>query len=90
MEGFFGKELEVLMEEEVEIDGVRYWTGHTREYLRVAVLSEENLMNQMVLVTPSRIHGKELSDVGNDTDPEDLIEKEPETKKFVALFEGSW
>ena len=59
MEGFFGKELEVLMEEEVEIDGVRYWTGHTREYLRVAVLSEENLMNQMVLVTPSRIHGKD-------------------------------
>lgn len=59
MEGFFGKELEVLMEEEVEIDGVRYWTGHTREYLRVAVLSEENLMNQMVLVTPARIHGKD-------------------------------
>ena len=59
MEGFFGKELEVLMEEEVEIDGVHYWTGHTREYLRVAVLSEENLMNQMVLVTPSRIHGKD-------------------------------
>lgn len=40
---FLGKELEVLMEEEVEIDGVRYWTGHTREYLRVAVLSEEIL-----------------------------------------------
>ena len=58
MEGFLGKELEVLMEEEVEIDGVRYWTGHTREYLRVAVLSEENLMNQMVHVTPARIHGK--------------------------------
>ena len=59
MEGFLGKELEVLMEEEVEIDGIRYWTGHTREYLRVAVLSEENLMNQMVLVTPARIHGKD-------------------------------
>ena len=59
MEGFLGKELEVLMEEEVEIDGVRYWTGHTREYLRVAALSEENLMNQMVLVTPARIHGKD-------------------------------
>ena len=59
MEGFLGKELEVLMEEEVEIDGVHYWTGHTREYLRVAVLSEENLMNQMVLVTPARIHGKD-------------------------------
>ena len=59
MEGFLGKELEVLMEEEVEIDGVRYWTGHTREYLRVAVLSEENLMNQMLLVTPARIHGKD-------------------------------
>ena len=33
---------------------------------------------------------KRLSDVGNDTNPEDLIEKRAGTKKFVALFEGSW
>lgn len=59
MEGFLGKELEVLMEEKVELDGTMYWTGHTREYLRVAVLSDQNLMNQMVLVTPTRIHGKD-------------------------------
>ncbi len=86
MEGFLGKELEVLMEEEVEIDGVHYWTGHTREYLRVAVLSEENLMNQMVLVTPARIHGKRLSDVGNDTNPEDLIEKKSRNEKVRCTF----
>ena len=59
MEAFLGKELEVLMEEEATIDGTTYWTGHTREYLRVAVLSEQNLMNQMVRITPTKIHGKE-------------------------------
>ena len=79
MEGFLGKELEVLMEEEDEIDGVRYWTGHTREYLRVAVLSEENLMNQTVFSMDSRRGDKHH-----------LIEKRAGTKKFVALFEGSW
>ena len=59
MEGFLGKELEVLMEEKSRSTASITWTGHTREYLRVAVLSEENLMNQMVLVTPARIHGKD-------------------------------
>ncbi|MCR4643764.1 MAG: tRNA (N(6)-L-threonylcarbamoyladenosine(37)-C(2))-methylthiotransferase MtaB [Lachnospiraceae bacterium] len=32
-----GKECEVLCEEEKEIDGMRYMTGHTREYLKIAI-----------------------------------------------------
>ncbi len=32
-----GKECELLCEEEKEIDGIRYMTGHTREYLKLAL-----------------------------------------------------
>lgn len=34
---YLGKEVEVLLEEEKEIDGVNYQIGHTKEYVKVAV-----------------------------------------------------
>ena len=34
---YIGKEVEVLLEEEKEIDKVTYFIGHTREYVKVAV-----------------------------------------------------
>lgn len=34
---YLGKEVEVLLEEEKEIDGQRYQIGHTKEYVKVAV-----------------------------------------------------
>ena len=34
---FLGKEVEVLLEEEVDIQGKSYYLGHTREYVKVAV-----------------------------------------------------
>lgn len=36
---------EVLFEEQVNKDGVLYWTGHTMEYRRVFASSDENLEN---------------------------------------------
>lgn len=47
MEQFLGKEVEILFEEESKIQGKTYWTGYTKEYLKVAVMSEENLENQI-------------------------------------------
>ncbi len=48
---YLDKEIEVLLEEEKEMDGQSYWIGHTREYVRVAVLSDgENHTNQMMRV----------------------------------------
>ena len=47
MEQFLGKEVEILFEEKNQIQDKIYWTGYTREYLKVAVLSEENLENQI-------------------------------------------
>ena len=49
------KELEVLMEEAVEIDGERYFVGHTREYIRVAVKTDEDLTNQFVTVRVKKV-----------------------------------
>ena len=45
---FLGKEVEVLFEEEKEIQGEKYFVGHTKEYLKVAVKTQKNLTNEIV------------------------------------------
>ena len=40
-QSLLGQELEVLLEEEVEIDGKAYYLGHSREYVKVAVPKTE-------------------------------------------------
>lgn len=47
---YLGKSVEVLMEEEIEKDGKYFQTGHTKEYIRIAVESEENWQNTLVNV----------------------------------------
>ena len=39
---FLNKEVDVLLEEEIEIEGRAYYLGHTREYIKVAVPKMEN------------------------------------------------
>ena len=60
MEQFLGKKKEVLFEEQQKIQGKTYWTGHTMEYLKVAVISEENLENKRVMVQLQKIIGQDL------------------------------
>ena len=45
-----GSETEVLFEEEKEIDGQRYWVGHTPHYIMAAKRAEgdTDLRNQIV------------------------------------------
>ena len=50
LQGHFNKDLEVLMEEEMTIGEEKYFVGHTKEYIRVAVKTEENLTNRFVTV----------------------------------------
>ena len=45
---YLGKEEEVLFEELSVIDGKNYYTGYTKEYVKVAKASEENLENQLI------------------------------------------
>ncbi len=44
---YLGKEEEVLFEEEKEMNGELYWTGHTKQYVKVAALSDVSLSNQI-------------------------------------------
>ena len=48
---YIGKCAEILWEDRREIDGVSYWIGHTKDYVKVAVAAgEENLSNQISAV----------------------------------------
>ena len=46
-DGYAGREVEVLFETPWEWDGKPYYTGYTREYIRVAYPTTENLSNQI-------------------------------------------
>ena len=35
----------------MEKDGKTYWIGHTKEYIRLAILSDENLSGRLLKVT---------------------------------------
>ena len=60
MSQFLGQEKEVLFEEQQELDGVKYWVGHTMEYLKVAVASEMNLDNVCKMVKLEKIYQGEI------------------------------
>ena len=47
---FIGKEVEVLVEEEALVGGKSVQTGHTKEYIKIALDTEENLRNCIVNV----------------------------------------
>ena len=45
-----GKEVEVLIEEQVEVDGRKVWVGHTKEYVKIAVESDNIIENSIIKV----------------------------------------
>ena len=50
LDGQIGKCKEVLFEEEMSINNKRYFVGHTREYVKVAVETDDNLSNEIINV----------------------------------------
>ncbi len=48
--GYLGQKVQVLFEEAKQIDGKTYMIGHTREYVKVAVETEQNITNQIMEV----------------------------------------
>ena len=44
-----GKEVEVLFEEKITKNDVCVWVGHTKEYVKIALQTEENLQNQLAI-----------------------------------------
>lgn len=51
---YVGKQVTVLLEEAMEWNGKTYFTGYTKEYVKVAVETTENLANQFVTGTIKR------------------------------------
>ncbi len=47
-EDYLGKTEEALLEEELELDGVRYFTGYTKEYVKVVVPAKNQRANTLV------------------------------------------
>lgn len=47
-ESFLGRTVEVLVEEEAVVEGRTVQTGHTREYMKIALEEKENLRNSVV------------------------------------------
>lgn len=55
---YVGREVEVLLEEEKEVNGTRYMLGHTRDYVKVAVPADKHAGElQSNKVVRSRIQG---------------------------------
>lgn len=45
---YIGKEITVLFEQKQTIEGREYYVGHTPDYVKVAVLSEEDIVNKEI------------------------------------------
>lgn len=59
-EFYLGKEEEVLFEEESVIDNMKYYVGYTKEYVKVAKMSDVPLDNQMIRGTLTKMINDEI------------------------------
>ena len=57
---FLGKCTTVLFEEQVEIEGKPYFVGFTKEYVKVAVQSEEDISNEIIEVKINELLNNEI------------------------------
>lgn len=60
MQHFLGQEKTVLFEEMQTIAEEEYWVGHTMEYLKVGVKTNQNLENKMAVVKVKNILQEEI------------------------------
>lgn len=60
MDQFLGQEVEVLIEEQIDLKGTKLWVGYTREYVRVAVKSENDLQNCLIQVVVKERHEEQM------------------------------
>ena len=47
-ERLIGQEVQVLFEESIQMDGVTFQVGHTKEYVKIGLQTEEDLQNRLV------------------------------------------
>ena len=63
---YVGSDVEVLFEEKKEFGGQEYWVGHTREYVKVALLSRDNAHEMPEYLQNRLISGKIMGFLQND------------------------
>ena len=54
-ESYLDREVEVLFEEEVVVDDVRYFQGYSREYIKVLIKSDDDLSNKIIVCVGKNI-----------------------------------
>ena len=59
-QSFLGKRQQVLLEETMEIEGESYLTGHTKEYVKVAVKAQGQQPNTLVDHVPEKMLTEEI------------------------------
>lgn len=59
-ERFLNQDKEVLFEQSEIIDGTQYYTGFTKEYVKIAVDSKENLTNHIINVNVKEMYNHEI------------------------------
>lgn len=59
LEKNIGQKMELLIEEEQEIYGEKYWIGHSKRYEKAAVRSKENLRNKIIEVKALSLLGED-------------------------------
>lgn len=57
---FEGRNVEVLFEEQEEIDGTMYFTGYTKEYVKVAIETTDDLTNILKTVRVESVYNHEV------------------------------
>lgn len=57
---FLGENKDVLFEQSEIIDGTQYYTGFTKEYVKIAAASEENLANRIIDIKVKEIYNHEI------------------------------
>ena len=55
MRSYLDREVEVLFEEEVVVDDVRYFQGYSREYIKVLIKSDDDLSNKIIVCVGKNI-----------------------------------
>lgn len=63
---YIGSDAQVLFEEKKEFGGQEYWVGHTREYVKVALLSRDNSHEKSEYLQNRLISGKITGFLQND------------------------
>lgn len=59
-ERFLNQDKEVLFEQSEIIDGTQYYTGFTKEYVKIAAASKESLTNHIINVKVKEIYNHEI------------------------------